>query len=51
MKSKVLKPRKVTLTVSCPPDLLDWLRLTQRNVSAYVVQAVEAARTNANASR
>jgi post-segregation antitoxin (ccd killing protein) len=44
MKDKVLKPRKITLTVSCPPDLLDWLRLNKPNVSAFVVGAIEAQR-------
>ena len=33
---------KVTLTVSCPLDLYVWLKRTQRNVSAYVVQAIKA---------
>lgn len=33
--------RKVTVTISCPLELYLWLRRTQRNVSAYVVRAVQ----------
>lgn len=31
---------RMTLTVSCPLDLFVWLKRSQRNCSAYVVQAV-----------
>jgi len=37
--------RKVTMTVSCPLELYLWLKRPQRNVSAYVVQAIEALKT------
>ena len=33
--------RKMTMTVSVPLELYVWLKRTQRNVSAYVVEAVE----------
>lgn len=42
MITTMLKTPKVTLTVSCPLDLFAWLKRNQRNVSAYVVQAIEA---------
>ncbi len=31
---------RVTLTVSCPLPLFIWLKQTQRNCSAFVVEAV-----------
>jgi post-segregation antitoxin (ccd killing protein) len=36
--------RKVTMTVSCPLELFSWLKETQRNMSVYVVRAIEAER-------
>ena len=32
---------RMTLTVSCPFELFVWLKKTQRNCSAYVVEAVQ----------
>lgn len=42
MIEQVVKSPKVTLTVSCPLELYNWLKRTQRNVSSYIVQAIEA---------
>ncbi len=36
--------RKITMTISIPLPLYVWLKQTQRNASAYVVQAIEAMR-------
>ncbi len=44
MKRHVTKRPRVTLTVSCPLELFEWLKRTQRNTSAYVVAAIEAIR-------
>jgi hypothetical protein len=44
-KEQVGMNTKVTMTVSCPLELHLWLKRTQRNVSAYVVQAIEALKT------
>lgn len=43
--------RKVTMTVSCPLGLYLWLKQSQRNVSAYVVQATEAQRNSDDNAR
>ena len=43
--------RKVTVTISCPLELCLWLRRTQRNVSAYVVRAVEDAKEKESKAR
>ena len=34
--------RKVTMTISIPLSLYVWLKQSQRNCSAFVVQAIEA---------
>jgi post-segregation antitoxin (ccd killing protein) len=44
MNDQTEKEPRVTLTVSCPLSVYTWLRQTQRNVSAFVVRAVEAER-------
>lgn len=36
--------KNMTLTVSCPFEMYVWIKQTQRNCSAYVVQAVEEKR-------
>jgi len=36
--------RKTTVTFSAPLQLAAWLKRTQRNVSAFVVEAVEEKR-------
>ncbi len=33
--------RRTTVTFSCPLQLAAWLKRTQRNVSGFVVQAVQ----------
>lgn len=43
--------RKVTVTISCPLELCLWLRRTQRNVSAYVVRAVQETREKDSKAR
>ena len=43
--------RKVTVTISCPLELYLWLRRTQRNMSAYVVRAVEDAKEKDSRAR
>ena len=43
--------RKVTVTISCPLELYLWLRRTQRNMSAYVVRAVEDAKEKDSKAR
>lgn len=35
---------KTTLTISCPLELFVWLKKSQRNCSAYIVEAIEARR-------
>lgn len=35
---------KTTMTFSCPLALAAWLKHTQRNCSAYIVEAIEAKR-------
>ncbi len=44
MSEKDVVDRKVTMTVSCPLSLFAWLKETQRNISAFVVKAIEAAK-------
>ncbi len=44
MTQEALNGKKILLTVSCPPEIYAWLRKTQRNMSAYVVAAIEARR-------
>lgn len=36
--------RKTALTVSCPLELVDWLKRTQQNISGYVVETIKARR-------
>lgn len=36
--------RKTTVTFSCPLQMAAWLRHTQRNCSAYIVEVIEAKR-------
>ncbi len=42
-KDEVLKSARVVLTFSCPLPVYVWLKENQKNLSAYVVQAVEDA--------
>ena len=35
---------KMTLTVSCPFEMFVWLKRSQKNCSAYIVQAVNEKR-------
>ena len=44
MTQEILNGKKLLLTVSCPPEIYEWLRRTQRNMSAYVVAAIVAKR-------
>jgi hypothetical protein len=44
MKEETVNDRKVTMTVSCPLSLFAWLKDTQRNISAFVIKAIEAAK-------
>jgi hypothetical protein len=48
MQNFSVKRPKVTLTVSCPLDLYEWLKRTRRNVSGYVVEAIESMKTAQN---
>ncbi len=41
--NRILAP-KMTLTVSTPLPLYQWLKQSQRNVSRYVIEAVEERR-------
>lgn len=42
-KEEVLKSARVALTFSCPLPVYAWLKENQRNLSAYIVQAVKDA--------
>lgn len=44
MQNQVSVVPRVTLTVSCPLELFVWLKKSQRNCSAYIVEAIEAKR-------
>ena len=44
MNKKSNETPKLTLTISCPLDLYVWLKNSQRNVSHFVVKAIEDAR-------
>ena len=46
MNDQLENQPKVTLTVSCPLPVYLWLKQSQRNVSAYVVEAIESMKSH-----